>query len=191
MEADVALGAIGVERYVRAIEHHQQLGLVGVQPREQAIQRDEAGASMEDALEAGTQLATAPRGGVGAIRLEIIVEAPDQRAHALLSGAVQIGEGVQLVYQPFRMHPAERVAADVELASVIAEDHHLTQQPMRLDAAPQRPFGGDTDWIRRDLQCADVEAVEMRLPGGLIGEPPRLMGGQLMDDGPSRARPRI
>src|SRR5712675_2272714 len=70
MEADVALGAIGVERYVRAIEHHQQLGLVGVQPREQAIQRDEAGASMEDALEAGTQLATAPRGGVGAIRLE-------------------------------------------------------------------------------------------------------------------------
>src|SRR5712675_1182163 len=76
--------------------------------------------SMEDALEAGTQLATAPRGGVGAIRLEIIVEAPDQHAHALLSGAVQIGEGVQLVYQPFRMHPAERVAADVELASVIA-----------------------------------------------------------------------
>src|SRR6476659_1425235 len=57
---------------------------------------------------------------------------------------------------------------------------------MRLDAAPQRPFGGDTDWIRRDLQCADVEAVEMRLPGGLIGEPPRLMGGQLMDDGPSQ-----
>src|SRR4029077_13837080 len=42
MEADVALGAIGVERYPGAIEHHQQLGLVGVQPREQATQRDEA-----------------------------------------------------------------------------------------------------------------------------------------------------
>ena len=63
MEADVALGAIRVERYVRAIEHHQQLGLVGVQPREQAIQRDEADASLEDALEAGMQFATAPRGG--------------------------------------------------------------------------------------------------------------------------------
>jgi hypothetical protein len=34
MEADVALGAIGVERYLRPIEHHQQLRLFGVQPHE-------------------------------------------------------------------------------------------------------------------------------------------------------------
>ena len=176
MEADVALGAIGVERYLRPIEHHQQLGLVGVQPREQAVERDEAGASMEDAVEAGTQFATAPRSGCGAIHLEIIIEPPDQRAHALLRGAVQIGEGVQLVHQPFRMHPAQRMLADVELASIIADNHHLAQQPMRLDAAPQRPFGGDADWVRCDLQCADAEPVEMRLPGGLIGEPRLLMG---------------
>ena len=32
METDVALGAIGVERYLRPIEHHQQLRLFGVQP---------------------------------------------------------------------------------------------------------------------------------------------------------------
>ena len=92
-----------------AIEHHQQLWLVSVQPLEQAIERNEAGASTEDALEAGTQFATAPCGGFGAIRLEVIVEPPDQRAHALLRGAVQIGERVEFVDQPFCMHPAPRV----------------------------------------------------------------------------------
>jgi hypothetical protein len=106
MEADVTLGAIGVKRYLRPIEHPQQLGLVGVQPREQTVERDEAGASMEDAVEAGTQCATASRSGCRAIHLEIIIEPPDECAYALLCGAVQIGEGVQLVHQPFRMHPA-------------------------------------------------------------------------------------
>ena len=106
MEADVTLGAIGVKQYLWPIEHPQQLWLVGVQPREQAIERDEAGASMEDAVETGTQCATAPRSGCRAIHLEIIIEPPDQCAHPLLRGAVQIGEGVQLVHQPFRMHPA-------------------------------------------------------------------------------------
>jgi hypothetical protein len=91
METDLGFGAIGVEWYLQVIEHHQQLGFVGVQPREQAVERDEAGASMEDTVEAGTQFATAPRGRTGAIRLEIIVEPPDQRAYALLREAAQIG----------------------------------------------------------------------------------------------------
>ena len=130
------------------IEHHQQLWLVGVQPLEQAIERDEAGASTEDALEAGTQFATAPCGGFRAIRLEVIVEPPDQRAHALLRGAVQIGERVEFVHQPFCMHPAQRVLADGELAGVVTDNHHIAQQPMRLDAAPQRPFGGDAGRVR-------------------------------------------
>ncbi len=60
MKADVALGAVGVERDLRPIEHHQQLWLVGVQPLEQAIERDEAGASAEDAVEAGLQFAAPP-----------------------------------------------------------------------------------------------------------------------------------
>jgi hypothetical protein len=46
MKANVALGTIGVERDLRAIEHHQQLWLVGVQPLEQPIERDETGAAM-------------------------------------------------------------------------------------------------------------------------------------------------
>jgi len=41
--------------------------------------------------------------GFGAVRLEIGVEVPDQLAHVLLCSTVQIGEGVQLVHQPFGM----------------------------------------------------------------------------------------
>ena len=104
-----------MERYLRPVGHQQQLGLVGVQPGEQAIERDETGASTEDALEAGTQFATASRGRSGAIRLEIIIEAPDQRTHAQLRGAMQIGECIQLVHQPLGMHPAERMPANGKL----------------------------------------------------------------------------
>ena len=35
MAADITLGAIGVERYLRAIKHHQELWLVGAQALEQ------------------------------------------------------------------------------------------------------------------------------------------------------------
>src|SRR5512146_1207288 len=102
-----------------------------MEPRQQAVERYEAGASVEDTVEAGTQFATASRSGSGAIRLEIIVEAPDQRAHALLRGAMQIGEGVQLVHQPLRMHPAQRMPANGKLAGIVADNHHVAQQPMR------------------------------------------------------------
>ena len=91
----------------------------GVQPHEQAIERDEAGAPMEDAIEAGTQFAAAPRGGFGAIRLEVIVKPPDQRTHALLCGAMQIGEAVQLVHQPFCM-PSRARAGQLRMARVVA-----------------------------------------------------------------------
>jgi len=69
MEADVPLGAIGVKRYLWPIEHPQQFWLVGVQPREQTVERDESGASVDDAVEACTQLAMAPRSGCRAIHL--------------------------------------------------------------------------------------------------------------------------
>jgi hypothetical protein len=32
--------------------------------------------------------------------------------------------------------------ADGELAGVVTDNHHIAQQSMRLDAAPQRSFGG-------------------------------------------------
>ena len=46
-----------MQRDLWMVEHHQQLGLVGVQPLQQAVEHDEAGAALEDAVEAGAQLA--------------------------------------------------------------------------------------------------------------------------------------
>ena len=40
------------------------------------------------------------------------------------------------------MDPAQRVTADVELASVVADDHGVAQQPVRHHAAPERALGG-------------------------------------------------
>ena len=51
LAADVVLRAVGVQRDFGPIEHHQQFGLVGVQPREQTVEGDEAGLAREDAVE--------------------------------------------------------------------------------------------------------------------------------------------
>ena len=55
LTADVVLGAIGIQRRRGLVEHHQQFGLVGMQPREQAVEGGEAGATVEDAIEARPQ----------------------------------------------------------------------------------------------------------------------------------------
>ena len=66
-----------MQRSLGSVEHHQQFGLVGMQPREQAVQRDEAGAVAEDAIEPRPQRETAAFVGVGLVGLEIGVEVPD------------------------------------------------------------------------------------------------------------------
>ena len=38
--ADVVLRSVGVQRDFGSVEHHQQLGLVGVEPHEQAVEFD-------------------------------------------------------------------------------------------------------------------------------------------------------
>jgi len=83
---------------------------------------------------------------------------------------MQIGEGVQLVHQPFRMDPAQRVLADRELSGIIAQHHGITQEVMRVDAAPDGAFGGDLYGVGRCGQGGEAEPFEMRRPGGLIGE---------------------
>ena len=75
-----------------------------------------------------------------------------------------VGEGVELVDQPLGMDPAQGVAADLELAGIVADDHRVAEQAVRLDAAPQRAFGGDQHGIGRDLERRDAEPVEMGLP---------------------------
>ena len=64
-----------------------------------------------------------------------------------LSGPIRIGEGVELVHEPLRMYPAERVLADRELTGIIAQDHGVGQEAVRLDAPPQPTFPGQTHRI--------------------------------------------
>jgi len=130
------------------VEHDQQFVLVGVQPREQAIERDESGVAAEDTIEAGAQLAAAAWCRVGAVGVQRGVERPDERADLLLCGTLGLGEAVELVQQPLGVDPAQRVRADCKLASVVADDDCLAQQAMRLDTAPERAFGGDPHWVR-------------------------------------------
>ena len=51
LATDIVFRTIGVEGDLRALEHHQQLSFVGVQPLEQTVEGDKAGASREDAVE--------------------------------------------------------------------------------------------------------------------------------------------
>src|SRR5215475_15681154 len=75
--ADVVLRSVGVQRDFGSVEHHQQLGLVGVEPREQAVEGDEAGLTLKDAVEPRPQGSLAPFGGRATIGLKITIEVPD------------------------------------------------------------------------------------------------------------------
>src|SRR3954470_8368653 len=130
LAADVVLRSVGVQRDLRAVEHCQQLGLVGMQPRQQPIEADEAGAAHKDAVEARPQLAAPTCCWCGTIGLEVGIEPPDQAAHLLLGGALLVSESLQLVHQPLGMDPAERVIADVELAGIVTDDHRLVEEAM-------------------------------------------------------------
>src|ERR1700738_3373727 len=60
LTANVVFRAVGVERDFGSLQHHQQLGLVGMQARHQAIQRGKASAAKEDAVEACAQRLSPP-----------------------------------------------------------------------------------------------------------------------------------
>ena len=53
-----------------------------------------------------------------------------------LRGAMLVGERIQLMHQPFRVHPAQRVLSDVELSGIIAQHHGVAEEFVRLNAAP-------------------------------------------------------
>jgi hypothetical protein len=71
-----------------------------------------------------------------AVVLEVGVQLPDQSADMRLGGPVGLAEGVRLMDQPLAVDPAQSVAADIELAGVVAQDHRVVEKAMRLDAAP-------------------------------------------------------
>jgi hypothetical protein len=58
-----------------------------------------------------------------------------------------------------------------------------------LDAAPQRPLGGDQRRVGGHPQRRYAEPVEVRLPGGLIGEVLVGMRGQALDDRAGQSLP--
>ena len=80
------------------------------------------------------------------------------------------------------MDPAQGVVLEHELPGVVGQDHGVGQQPMSLERAPQRAFGGDADRVARDLQVSDGEPPEMLPPRRLVGEVPVGMVGQGFDD---------
>ena len=102
--------------------------------------------------------------------LETAVEPPDEGADAGLRGALGVGERIEFVDQAFGVDPAQAMLADIELAGVVADDHGVGEQAMRLDAAPQSALGGDQHGIGMDLQGGDAEPLQMSVPGRAIGE---------------------
>ena len=179
--ADVVFRSVGVQGDFGALQHHQQFGLVGVKPHQQAIEGDEAGLLHEAAIEPRLQRCLAFRGGSETIGLEVGVEIPDLAADGSLSSAALVGEGVELVNEAFGVHPAQTVLADIELAGVVADDDGLGKQAVRLDAAPQSAFGGDHHGVRVDFQRGDPERIEVRAPGLVIGEPLVAVLGQTIE----------
>src|SRR5262249_5630960 len=125
LSANVIFRSIGVERDFGTLEHHQQLGLVFVQPFEQTIERDETGLKREDGVEPGLQDRLASLGRTATVGLQSAVVLPDQLSDVALGRAVFVGEGIELVNEAFRVNPAQGVQADMELTCVIANDHGI------------------------------------------------------------------
>ena len=55
LAADVVFRAVGVQRDFGPIEHLEQFSLVDMEPSEQTVESDEAGAAREDAIEVSSQ----------------------------------------------------------------------------------------------------------------------------------------
>ena len=149
LAADVALRAVGVagESAGRRIPSAVRACWHAAAPAGDRAKRTRIAAAGEDAIEPGPHLA-AWRGRSRRYAFEIGGRTIRFRAHLrALGGAVQVGEGVELVNEPLGMHPAQGMLADIELAGIIAEDDRIRQEIVRRHGAPQRAFGGDQDRV--------------------------------------------
>jgi hypothetical protein len=135
LATNVVLGSVGVQRDIGSFEHSEQFALVGAQACEQTVEGGEAGLAAEDAIEPRRQGRLARQGWMAAPSLETSVVPPDQDADAALGGALGVGERIEFVNQTFGVDPAQAMRADIELAGVVADDHGVGEQAMRLDAA--------------------------------------------------------
>src|SRR4051794_23108395 len=135
--ADVVLRSVGVQRDLGAVEHSEQFGLVGTQPREQPVQGDETGPTLKDAIKPRPQFGPAAPGWLSPVGLEVAVKPADQRSQVLLCRALMIREGIELVHEALGVHPAQGMQADAELAGIVADNHCPRQQAVRLDRTPE------------------------------------------------------
>jgi hypothetical protein len=92
------------------------------------------------------------------------------------------------MHQPFRMYPAQGMPADGELSGIIAQQHGIAQEAMRVDAAPLSPLGDDLHRVLDDCQTSpwgqdNAKPVQMRLPRRLISETSLARFGQTGDQG--------
>src|SRR6202022_3433200 len=76
LAANIVLRTVGVERDLRAVEHHQKFGLVGVGAGEQPVERGKAGPALEDSVEAGAKRCLPRRRRIAAIGFEVGIEPP-------------------------------------------------------------------------------------------------------------------
>ena len=181
MAADVVLRAVGVEGDLGAVEDDQQRLLVGLETGQQAVQGGGAGAGRKERLEAPDELGSSAA-GLALVVLEVAIEPPEALLNARLGAAIDTSvTGVELLNQALGMNPAGRVGADVELAGVVAEDAAAGEPAV---GAPERPFGGDLERLRIDLEAGDPERRQMRLPSLLVFEVPGLGRGQAGAAGP-------
>jgi hypothetical protein len=95
-----------LQRHLGPLRDQQQLLLVGVPPREPPVEGHEPGATAEDAVEAGAELAFPSPARIALGGLEVGVEPPEQGAEELLGRVLPLGGGVELVHEPLGMHPS-------------------------------------------------------------------------------------
>ena len=92
-----------------------------------------------------------------------------------------LAESVELVDQPFRMNPAQRMVCDPELASAVGDDDGSADEALRCNRAPQRPFGCNLNRVWIDLEGGDAEPLQMRHEGPVIGKTPFRTGCEQAD----------
>ena len=168
--ADVVFGTVGVKRDLGSLENAQQVGFELVQAGQLPVEHDVAGLVGEDPVKAHPQAPGAPWIGVALIGLQVGIEPPDQAALEIDGAAMRGTQRLQLMDEPFGIHPAQGMVADPELAGTIGDDHRVTQQVLVAYRPPECGFGGDLERIGGDLERIEAEPVQMRVPDGFVAK---------------------
>ena len=89
---------------------------------------------------------------------ELPIQIPNFALLVVGSLAVVIAGARQLFQVSFRMHPAQRMAAEPELFGIVAQDDGFGEFSIFKQCAPQRAFGDDRHrcWIHFALQDAQL-----------------------------------